>query len=77
MVDKEAIGHSCSPKSTVCCFGEGKPFYLLTFIQGSTILYGTQSVGQLVTRLGMCIPSGLSVRAETGSTCWVFAVTSW
>ena len=23
----------------------GKPFYLITLIQGSTILYGTQSVG--------------------------------
>ena len=76
MVDKEAIGPSCSPKSTVCCFGEGKPFYLLTLIQGSTILYGTQSVGQLVTRLGMCSRSGLPVRDETAITCWVFAVTS-
>ena len=61
LVDKEAIGPSRSPKRTVCCFGEGKPFYLLTLIHGSTILYGTQSVGQLVTRLGMCSRSGLPV----------------
>ena len=76
MVDKEDIGPLRSPKRTVCCFGEGKTFYLLTLIQGSTILYGTQSVGQLVTRLGLCSRSGLPVRAETASTCWVFAVTS-
>ena len=76
MVDKEAIGTSLSPKRTVCCFGEGKPFYLLTLIQGSTILYGTQSVGQLVTRIGLCSLSGLPIRSETASTCWVFAVTS-
>ena len=76
MVDKEAIGPLRSPKRTVRCFGEGKPFYLLTLIQVSTILYGTQSVRQLVTRLGLCIRSGLLVRAETASTCWVFDVTS-
>ena len=76
MVDEESIGSSRSPKGTVCCFGEGKPFYLLTLIQGSTILYGNQSVGQLVTWLGPCSRSGLPVRAETASTCWVFAVTS-
>ena len=76
MVDKEAIEPSRSPKRTVCCFGRGKPFYLLTLIQGSTILYGTKPVRQLVTRLGLCIRSGLPVRAETVSTCWVFAVTS-
>ena len=76
MVDEEAIGPSRSPKRTVCCFGEGKPLYLLTLIQGSTILYGTHSVEQLVTRLGMCSLSGLPVKDETVSTCWVFAVTS-
>ena len=76
MVDEEAIGPLHSPKRNVCCFGEGKPFYLLTLIQGSTILYGIQYVGQLVTRLGLCGRSGLPVRAETASTCWVFAVTS-
>ena len=76
MVDKEAVGPSRSPKRTVFCFGEGKPFYLLTLIQGSTILYGTQSVGQMVTRLGLCSCSGLPVRAETTSTCWMFAVAS-
>ena len=76
MVDKEAIEPSQSPKRTVCCFGEGKLFYLLTLIQGSTILYSTQSVGKLVTRIGLCSRSGLPVRAETVSTCWVFAVTS-
>ena len=68
MVDEEAIGPSRSPKRTVCCFGEGKPFYLLTLIQGSTILYGTQFIGQLVTRIGLCSRSGLPVRAETAST---------
>ena len=76
MVDEEAIQTSRSPKRTACCFGESKLFYLLTLIQGSTILYGTQSVGQLVTRLGLCSCSCLPVRAETASTCWVFAVTS-
>ena len=68
LVDEEAIGTSRSPKRTVGCFGKGKPFYLLTLIQGSTILYGTQSAGQLVTRLGLCSRSGLPVRAETAST---------
>ena len=34
LVDEEAIGPSRSPKMTVCCFGEGKPFYLLTLIHG-------------------------------------------
>ena len=76
MVDEEAIGPLHSPKRTVCCFGEGKPLYLLTLIQGLTILYGNQSVGQLVTRLGLCSCSGLPVRAETASTCWEFSVTS-
>ena len=57
------------------CFGEGKPLYLLTLVQVSTILYGTQSVRQLVTRLGLCSRSGFPVRAETASTCWVFAMT--
>ena len=54
LVDKDAIGPLRSLKRTVTCFGKGKPFYLLTLIQGSTILYSTQSVGQLVTRLGLC-----------------------
>ena len=76
MVDEEAVGPSRSPKGNVCCFGEGKPFYLLTLIQGSTILYRTQSVGQLVTRLGLCSRSDFPVRSGTASTCWVFAVTS-
>ena len=61
MVDEEAIGPSRSPKSTVCCFGEGKPLYLLTLIEGLTIMYGTQSVGQLVTWLGLCSRIGLPV----------------
>ena len=64
MVDEESVGPLCSPKSTVCCFGKGKLLYLLTLIQGSTILYGTQSVRSLVTRIGLCICSGLPVRAE-------------
>ena len=68
MVDKEAVGPSRSPKRTMSCFGKGKPLYLLTLIQGSTILYGTQSVRQLVTRLGLCSRSGLPVRAEIAST---------
>ena len=76
LVDEEAIGTSRSPKRTVSCFGKDKPFYLLTSIQGSNILYGNQSVGQLVSWLGPCSRSGLPVRAETASTCWVFAVTS-
>ena len=76
MVDEEAVGPMRSPKRTVSCFGEGKPFYLLTLIQGSTILYGTHSVRQLVTRIGLCSRSGFPVRAKTASTFWVFAVTS-
>ena len=51
LVDEEVIGPSRSPKRTVSCFGKGKRFYLLTSIQGSTILYGTQSVGKLVLLL--------------------------
>ena len=76
LVDEEGIGPSRSSKRTVSFFGKDKPFYLLTLIQGSTILYGTQSVGQLLTRLGLCSCGGLPVRAETASTFWVFAVTS-
>ena len=68
MVDEEAVGPLRSPKRTVCCFGEGKPLYLLTLIQILTILYGTQYVGQLVIRLGMCSHSGLPVRTKTVST---------
>ena len=76
MVDEEYIGPSRSPKRTMSYFGKGKKFYLLTLIQGSTILYGTQSVGQLVTRIGLCSRIGLPVLSGTASTCWVFAVTS-
>ena len=64
------------PKRTVCCFGEGKPLNLLTLIQGSTILSGNKSGRQLVTRIGLCSRSGLPVRSETASTCWVFALNS-
>ena len=63
-------------KNTVCCFDEVKPLNLLTLTQGSTILSGNQSVRQLVTRLGLCSRSGLPVRSEIASTCWVFALTS-
>ena len=63
-------------KRTVCCFGKGKPLSLLTLTQGLTILFGNQSVRQLVTRLGLCSHSGLPVRAETASPCWVFVSTS-
>ena len=76
MVYEEAIGPSRSTKKTIYFFGEGKLFYLITLIQGSTILYGTHSVDQLVTRLGMCSRRSLPVRSETASTCWVFAATS-
>ena len=76
MVDEESVGNLRSPKRNVSCFGEGKPLYLTTLIQVSTILYGTQSVRQLVTPLGLCSCSCLPVRAETASTCWVFALTS-
>ena len=61
---------------TVSCFGEGEPLNLLTLIQGSAILSGTQYGRQLVTRIGLFSCSGLPVRAETSSTCWVFALTS-
>ena len=61
MGDEEAIGPSRSPKRTVICFGKGKQFYLLTLIQVSTILYGTQYTGQLVTQIGLCSRNGLSV----------------
>ena len=61
LIDEESIGPLRSPKRTMSCFGKGKAFYLLTLIQGSTILYYTQSVGQLMTRLGLCIHSGLPV----------------
>ena len=61
LVDEEAIGPSCLLKITVSCFGKGKPFYLLTYIQGSTIAYGIQSVVQLVTQLGLFSRSGFPV----------------
>ena len=76
-IEEEAIGPSRLLKRTVSCFGKGKPFYLLTLIQGSTIPYGIQSVGQLVTRIGLCSCSDLPVRAETSSTCWVFTLNSF
>ena len=41
-----------------------------------TVRY-TKSVRQLVTRLGLCSRSGLPVRAETASTCWVFTLNSF
>ena len=63
-----------SSKRTVCCFGEGIPFNLLTLIQGSAILSGTQSGRKLATRIGLCSRSGLPVRSETASICWVFTL---
>ena len=38
-----------------------------------TVRY-TKSGSQLATRLGLCSRSGLPVRAETESTCWVFTL---
>ena len=67
----------CSSKSTVCCFGEGIQLNLLTLIQVSAILSGTQSGRQLVNWLGPCSRSGLPVRAKTASTCWVFTSNSF
>ena len=67
---------SRSSKRNVSCFSKVKLFYLLTLIQGSTIMYSTQSVRQFVTRLGLCSCIDLPVRAETVSTCWVFTLTS-
>ena len=43
---------------------------------GHTLRY-TKSGRQLATRLGMCSRSGLSVRAEPASTCWVFTLNSF
>ena len=43
---------------------------------GHTVRY-TKSGRQLATRLGLCIRSGLPVRAETASTCWVFTLNSF
>ena len=74
LVGEEVIGPSCSPKRTVSCFSKGKPFYILTLIHGSTIPYGTQSVGQLVTWFSLCSCRSLPICAGTTSTCWVFAV---
>ena len=68
---------SRSSKGTVCCFGEGIQLNLLTLIQVSAILSGTQSGRQLVNRLGLCSRSGLPVRAETASTNWVFPSNSF
>ena len=64
----------CSSKGTIYCFGEGIPLNLLTLIQGSAILSGTQSGRQLATQLGLCSRSGLPVSAEPASTCWVFTL---
>ena len=50
---------------------------MLTLIQGSAILSGTHSGRQLANRLGLCSSSGLPVRAETASTCWVFTSNSF
>ena len=63
-----------SSKRTVCCFREGIQLNLLTLIQGLAILSDTQSGRQLVNRLGLCSRSGLPVRAETASTCWLFTL---
>ena len=46
--EEEDIGPSHLLKRTVNCFGKAQPFNLLTSIQGSTIAYGIQSVGQMV-----------------------------
>ena len=45
---------------------------MLTLIQVSAILSGTQSGNQLANRLGMCSRSGLPVKSKAASTCWVF-----
>ena len=76
MVEEEDVGDFTFAQRTVGCFGKGKPLNLLTLIQGLSILSGTQSGRQLVTWLGLCSRSGLLVRSETASTCWVFALTS-
>ena len=76
ILKKKTYEASRSLKRTVRCYSKGKPFYLITLIQGLTILYSTQSVRQLVTRLGLCSRSSLPVRAEPASTCWVFALIS-
>ena len=67
----------CSSKINICCFGEGIQLNLLTLIQGSAILSGTQSDRQLANWLGLCSRSGLPVRSETASTCWVFTSNSF
>ena len=41
-----------------------------------TVQY-TKSGRQLATRIGLCSHSGLPVRAETASTCWVFTLNSF
>ena len=43
----------------------------------SAILSGNQSGNQLANRLGLCSRSGLPVRAEAASTCWVFTSNSF
>ena len=75
-VEEEDIGPSRLLKRTVSCFGKAKPFNLLTSIRDCHSVRYTKSVGQLVTRLGLCGCGGLPVWAKTVSTCWVFALTS-
>ena len=62
---------------TVCCFVEGIKLNLLTLIQVSAILSGNHSSNPLANWLGLCSRSGLPVRAETASTCWVFTSNSF
>ena len=57
-----------SPKSTFCCFGEGKPLNLLTLTQGSAILSGIQSPADnwrpgLVCVVAVVCPFELNQRA--------------
>ena len=66
-----------SSRRTVCCFREGIQPNLLTLIQVSAILSGNQSGNHLANRLGLYSHSGLPVRAETASTCWVFTSNSF
>ena len=61
LVDKESIGPLRSLKRTVSCFEKAKPFNILTSIRDCHSVRYIKSVGQLVTRLGMCSRSGLAV----------------
>ena len=61
LFEEEAIRPPHLLKRTVCCFGNAKPFNLLTSYRDFHSVRYTKPIRQLVTRLGLCSRIGFAV----------------